>query len=107
MRREGLPLYTLAKNIATGQRELKSTTTQNANRFGKKLRDTGYAVSYIFSEADYKRAMNKAAVSGVATLSTKEIYIYDTYPEIVAGRWPTTTNRKESHACLKQLNPST
>lgn len=105
--RDGLPYYTLARNLNTGRREIYASTDMNATEFGTALRDRGYAVSIIFSESDYKRAANKSALSGPATLSTKEIHIHDTYPDILSGRWPITYIRKESPSCQKQLSPST
>lgn len=106
-KRDGIPYYTLARNHKTRQRELYATTDLDGTQFGTILRDRGYAVGIIFSESDYKRAVNKSALSGPTSLSNKEIYIHDTYPDIVAGRWPITYIRKESQRCLKQLNQRT
>lgn len=105
--RDGLPYYTMARNVDTRKQKLFATTELNATQFGTILRDNGYVVGTIFSEANYKRIANKTALSGPASLSRKEIYIHDTYPDIVSGRWPITHIRKGSTTCLKPLNPNT
>lgn len=105
--RDGLPYYTLARNLETGKRELYASTELNAASFGTTLRDNGYAVGIIFSESDYKRAVNKAALSGPASLTTKEIHIHDTYPDVLSGRWPMTHIRKGYAPCQKPLSRNT
>lgn len=102
--RDGLPYYTLARNIDSRKQELFATTGLNATQFGTILRDNGYVVGTIFSEANYKRIVNKAACSGPASLTRKEIHIHDTYPIILSGRPSITYIEKESSTCLKPLN---